>query len=995
MNNKIKIIFLRYLTLECRVLINNFSSFLIKYMPILNLLKLFSYMNRFKILLLFVSLLFTSISTFSQINMPYVQNFSKGDYQGGTQNWAIAQGKDGIMYFGNNAGLLSYDGKKWKLYRLPSKLRIRSLYVDTDGRIYCGAFEEFGYWEKDDKGTLNYYSLAKKVHKFKFHNDEIWGIVKLKNKIFFQSFSSFFSYDGKLVIGSNLPFNPLSFHVVKDKIYAGTSQKGFYQYDGKKFERLFSNSALGNSDVISSLLLDKESGAIATVYSGVYLYKNGKITKYLAEYDSELRSAVINRMILTRDSLLVIGTIHNGIYAFNNKQQLVWKVSKVNGLQNNTILGLFSDSVGNVWAALDNGISLIYINNNLRFSSSQFEKIGSVYTAVYSPPYLYLGTNQGLFVYNYKQGGSVDLIPGTSGQIWDLSLVDGQVLCGHNEQTYRVEGTKATKLINVSGGACMKKFEYEGSQYLIQGTYTYLVLYKKNKQGDWAFMRTINGFMNPIRYIEIDQNMNVWASHIERGLYRIKLDNNLSKAKSVKTYYSLEKGSSATKINVFKLQGRVVFGDGKKLYTYNDLTDSIVPFDRLNEQLYDFKSLHKIISVGDNRYWLVKDDQCALVQYAEGRLTFIKRVPFSLLNSKVPEQYENIIAINEQSYLFCMENALALYSVNKHQSNHKTVRLFINMVKVQELNGKSAFLLPLNSSKKVHFPYDAGNKITFDVAFPDFKDKESYFRYRLVGLDNRWSDQTKLSTIDFSRLPYGTYRFEVKAYSSEGHELATSAYDFIIDPPFYASIYAYIFYILLLILFGYQLKAYVRRTIERDKLKLKAEQEHQLQEQRERQERNIIQLKNEKLESELLHKSKEMASSTMSIINKNKVLQVLKEELTEQKQVLGTQFPNKYYNKLIQIIDQNISSEDDWAVFQSNFDRIHENFFRNLKLTYPDITPNDLKLCAYLRLNLSTKDIAHLLNISIRGVEVARYRLRKKMNIPSEKNLIDFMIEFK
>lgn len=951
--------------------------------------------KKYRVILLLIMLLSVSISTFAQINMPYIQNFSKENYQGGSQNWAVAQGTDGIMYYANNLGLLSYDGKKWKLHRLPSKSRIRSLYVDSNGRIYCGAFEEFGYWEKDNKGTLVYYSLARRVHKFKFHNDEIWSIVKLNNKVYFQSFSSFFSYDGNFVIGCNLPFNPLSFHVVEGKIYAGAYHKGLFQYDGEKFKLLLPNSSFGNSDVISSLSLGREGAVIATVSSGLYLYNKGKLTKYLNDYNSELCSAVINRMILTRDSLLVIGTIHNGIYAFNNKQQLVWKINNATGLQNNTVLGLFCDFSGNVWGALDNGNSLIYINNNLRFSSNQFEKIGSVYTAVYSAPYLYLGTNQGLYVYDYVHGGSVDIVPGTSGQIWDLSLVDGQVLCGQNEQTFRIEGKKAVKMINISGGACIKKFEYEGNQYLIQGTYTYLVLYKKNELGQWTFLRTIKDFMNPIRYVEVDQNMNVWASHIERGLYHIKLTNDLSKVSRQKTYYSLDKRGCASKINVFKLQGRVVFADGKKLYTYNDLTDSIVPFDRLNEQLHEFKSLHKIIPVGNKKYWLVKDDKCALVYYSEGRLFFIKQIPFSLLNNKVPEQNENITAIGERSYLFCMENALALYSMSFNQIEHNRPRLFLNAVKVQELINKTSFFLPLNNQSEVHFAYNKNNQISFDIALPDFNDKENYFRYRLVGLDNKWSEPTKQSSIDFSRLPYGTYRFEVKAYSSDGKELATCTYDFIIDPPFYASVYAFIFYILLAVFLGFQLKAYVRRTIERDKLKLKEEQEHLLQEQKERQERNIIQLKNEKLEVELLHKSKEMASSTMSIINKNKVLQVLKEELTEQKQILGTQFPNKYYNKLIHIIDENISSDDDWAVFQANFDRIHENFFRNLKLTYPDITPNDLKLCAYLRLNLSTKDIAHLLNISIRGVEVARYRLRKKMNIPSDKNLIDFMIEFR
>ena len=92
---------------------------------------------------------------------------------------------------------------------------------------------------------------------------------------------------------------------------------------------------------------------------------------------------------------------------------------------------------------------------------------------------------------------------------------------------------------------------------------------------------------------------------------------------------------------------------------------------------------------------------------------------------------------------------------------------------------------------------------------------------------------------------------------------------------------------------------------------------------------------------------------------------------------------------------KNLSEEDAWTVFQENFDLIHENFFRKLKEQYPALTPTDLKLCTLLRLNYSSKEIAEMMNISIRGVEAARYRLRKKLLLSESDNLVDFMINFK
>lgn len=183
--------------------------------------------------------------------------------------------------------------------------------------------------------------------------------------------------------------------------------------------------------------------------------------------------------------------------------------------------------------------------------------------------------------------------------------------------------------------------------------------------------------------------------------------------------------------------------------------------------------------------------------------------------------------------------------------------------------------------------------------------------------------------------------------------------------------------------------------MQKSKAKIAAEQEKLRREESERQEKEIIKLRNQNLEAELTFKGKELASSTMMLINKNEVLYEIKAELEAQKEKLGVHYPNKYFSKMVKLIEENLSSEDDWKIFQVNFDLIHESFFRNLRSQYPDLTPNDLKICSLLRLNLTTKDIANFLGISLRGVEIARYRLRKKLQLPTDKNLVDFLIEFK
>ena len=182
-----------------------------------------------------IFILYIPVFLSAQINMPFLENFSRDVYHGGTQNWAVAQGHDGIMYFANNDGLLTFDGKKWKSYKLPSGIRLRALYVNDDGRIYSGGFEEFGYWEKDDRGNLIYYSLSKQFNDFELRNDEVWSIAKLKGTIYFQTFSSYFSYDGKNVKGEKLGFTPLSFKEASDCIYVNVAREGLYAFNGSNF----------------------------------------------------------------------------------------------------------------------------------------------------------------------------------------------------------------------------------------------------------------------------------------------------------------------------------------------------------------------------------------------------------------------------------------------------------------------------------------------------------------------------------------------------------------------------------------------------------------------------------------------------------------------------------------------------------------------------------------------------------------------------------------
>jgi len=217
---------------------------------------------------------------------------------------------------------------------------------------------------------------------------------------------------------------------------------------------------------------------------------------------------------------------------------------------------------------------------------------------------------------------------------------------------------------------------------------------------------------------------------------------------------------------------------------------------------------------------------------------------------------------------------------------------------------------------------------------------------------------------------------------------------FRIFPAWYESTLAYGFYVLLVVL-AFILSTYLfRRRYVRHQERLRTQAELRAVDEKQRSEKEIFKLQNEKLQTEIQHKTIQLADSTMSIIKKNELLIEIRKELDQQKRMLGNQYPSYFFERIHSLINRNMTTGQDWKIFEELFDQAHQDFFKRLKSAFPGLTQSDLKLCAYLKLNLSSKEIAPLLNISFRGVETRRYRLRKRLDLKLDSNLVEFIMQF-
>ena len=917
-------------------------------------------------------------STGSEFENPVVKNFSKSDYNADNQNWSVAEDSAGTIYFANNKGLLEFDGISWKLYPSPNGNIIRCVAIDKNNRIYTSGYRELGYWERNKAGALAYVSLNPLADQYFIPNIEFWNIIPLGNKVYFHSFMQILEWDGDQIIPLKLPGFSNSMFLVDEKIIIDLSD-GLYSIENNLLKP-FITGLFFNQKQTRFLFRDENKNLIiGTASEGIYIFDGLNYTVYNPEWNDYFIKNKVNRSSLSASGNLVIGTILDGIIAFDKKGQMLFKLNTQNGLQNNTVLGITIDRNQNIWQALDRGIDFITFRDKSSYTLHPVRDVGAVYSAAIFDNKLYLGTNQGLY---YKNQDDPDehfmLMPQTQGQVWNCRIINGKLFVGHNNGTFVVSDQGLKRISDVNGAFAITP-DPKMPGFLLQSTYSNIVAI--DYAGSFPrWSRNLKNFNDLIQYIEIDLFGNIWAGHMHRGIYRLKLSDNRDDV--IKSVYYRENSPFGKDhgIHPFKIEDRIVFTTGEKLFTYDELKDSIVEYRELNKQLEYFKIAHRIFAAPNHHYWFVTNESIALFQIKENIARLIKVYPATLFRKQLIENFESIIPLSENEAILCLENGYAILNASQTESESliKDKILTLKEFITTDRRGNND---TLPASSKIYTLNSNRNNAQVKFSFPLFTTEKIVFQAYLEGIDPIWRTPVLLPVFKFDRLPEGEYSLHVKAIDLWGKESQTLKIKLKILPPWYLSIWAKITIVLgilfLLLLFRRRVIFQTRRNEDR---------------KREEKEKELIYLRNEKLQDEISFKSQELANSTMSVIKKNEFLLELKRVLKSQKNQLESRFPDKYYQDLVKKIDDNISSHDDWKTFENNFERAHEEFIKKLKTSYPKLTPGDLRLCAYLRMNLSSKEIAPLLGISVRGLENHRYRLRKKMGLEADANLNEVMM---
>jgi len=915
---------------------------------------------------------------FSQ-ELPPIVKYPSTVYGAGNQSWMISQDEQNRMYFANNDGLLEYNGTNWELYPTPNETIMRSVKV-IDNKVYTGCYMNFGYWTRQTNGKLKYTSLSDTIKNKILDDEQFWNILKYDQWILFQSLNRIYIYDTKtksfkIISPKNGVIKSFS---TKNSIYYQTINEGLFEIEGGKGKLISDNPILKKYTIVNVFTID-DGLLIQTQLDGFYKLTGTALTPFATEVDAQIKSGFVYSSQRLQDGSYALGTVSNGIFILSNTGKLNYHISQSKGLSNNTALSLFEDKDQNVWVGLDNGINCINLQTPVHSFTDDTGVLGTVYASISHNGMLYVGTNQGLFCKKYQSKDNFQFINGTKGQVWSLFAYDNTLFCGHDSGTFIVENTSANTIFRGSG---TWKFEPSpnNKNILLQGNYYGIsVLEKVNNQ--WKFRNKIEGFNYSSRYFEIMPNLEVYVSHEYKGIFRFKLDNSFSKIKEFYAYSSPKKGKNAS---LTKFNNAIYYAYKGGIFKLNPTTKQFEK-DKLLSSIFekDEYTSGKLIVDQSNKIWLFSKNY--IHYFSSSKLSNqlkqnVIPIPSSLTNSMLG--FENITQISKSTYLIGTTDGY--YTLNIDDLSFKNYAVSISGIFINKQNQilKNVVLNDEGSFKSNE------NNITLNYTVPEYnKYINSEYQYLLEGFQNEWSEWSTKSSVNFKNLSPGKYTFKVRAKYANTLLQNTATYTFVVLKPWYLTNLACFIYLLLLVVLGYFINKAYRNFYQKQKEKLIEENNLLLEIKELENEQQLMKLRNEQLSQDVDNKNRELAVSTMSLNSKNELLAFIKEDLKKT-----SQDDNKNIKSVIRTINDNITEEDSWKVFKEAFDNADKDFLKRIKQLHPLLTPNDLRLCAYLRLNLSSKEIAPLFNISVRSVEIKRYRLRKKMDLQHEIGLVEYIL---
>lgn len=930
--------------------------------------------------------IFAGVEKIENMCIPQIVNFDKTSYNAANQTWHISQNKKGYLYFANSGGLLEYDGSQWTNNTLPNgESLIRCVAVADDQKVYIGAQSEFGYWsEENGSRKLKYFSLSQHFN-LKLKDEDFWKIILSRNEIYFPSAKNIYKFNTKANTISIIPApNWFQFvFEVNERIFVQEKKLGLMELRNNKLVPITGGAVLNGDCVYGMVPLSSTSILIATIDKGLYRMDNEVVSKCNFPCDAFLTKNQVFSLSLLPNGYIAFGTILNGLLITDHNGNILSNINKQKGLANNTVLSTFCDKNGNLWLGLDMGISHIQINSPIRNFPDPKGSLGSVYDVKEDNGHLYFATNQGLYYCSTADLAYPDrelkftLLPNMQGQTWELQRIGNRLFCCHNKGLFIINGTQVTHVYKGSGVNHLVEINDKTAVF---STYEGLCVLKM--QGKAFTTQKIGQYPYYGNYLAKDKNNLIYVGNNSVGIYQLQFDANFDKVLASRNKLDNIKLNKNTFKGVYSDRDNLYLLDKSGILKYDAKQNCFLPDATLNRLIPKDGSVNRLQFTNRDMWCYTSDRFFCIRNYNQPSAYLLTRNMESLYN-KVVNTNENILNIAPDKYLVCTSSSFSVLNTanfgrqnNKMQVYIRDIGTFTNKMRSLELENPMAYY----AKHDIEFP---NNHSTIFIRFtlPYYENAEKIrYSYRIKGSSDNFSIPSQSSMITFPHLPSGNYVFQVKATIEGTNEVYYSQdLQIRILPPWYLGWMGYVLLFLLLCGAAYLLSMYHKTRLQRQKNHIANEYEKEMS----KMENNILQ-------EQVRLQNEELLRITKTMLRKNKLMNKLDTEILKISE--NKSIPASNLRGLKAIVEINKNPEEEWKIFEMSFNNTYNNYLVNLSNRFPSLTTSDLKLAAYIRMNISSKEIASLLNISLKSIEMARYRLRKKLEIEHEQNLTAFLM---
>jgi len=781
-------------------------------------------------IIVFSATYFSSFSQVKQVGNPYIKNYSLDDYSNedlvvSTQNWSVYQDNKGIMYFGNTNGILIFDGTYWELIEMPNNSTVRSIKQGSDGKIYVGAEGEFGILSNDGKGKLVYKSLLQNNSSV-FNFADVWNIFSVKNKIVFETNKRAFILDKQkdTLYSHSAKGNILNSYKSKDRVYFFNSKQGLLKLTENGLTEISSHQIF-KSYGTAIHGFDNNFIIVSREY-GFYKFKENSIDKWNVKGESKILEKEPYCGVKIDSEHIAVGTQLGGIFIINSKGKVVQVFNKENGLQANTVYGLFLDKNNNLWAALGNGISYFKINSPFSYFNRLYNIPQKNYSVEYLKGKVYFGNEVGVYTKPLATANNdlyinkFSFIKGSEGQIWELHQHENRLIAAHNGSVLLIDDNKVVSRIleNENIWHIRRAYNQNGTYFAFTGEGIYSFKVDNNKL---LLLGKYEGFNGECRYAEVENDSTLWVTNYIDGIKRLTVNTKKQNIKRIKQF-TVENGLPQNSLNLPSMAMNTVYIATTK-GIYEIVEDSIIPAEDFNKQYNLSGQTNLFYEDNWKRTWVQDNLNLKLITKNKKLI----QTPFNRFHG---QNLSRINVVNEENIFFAGDKYVVHYDPTIPFEEDTTfnvhIKSIINLKNDSVIAGGYRHLLKdslknLNlESGRLILPNKFNNlRFEFSSSYYE-KPEETKYKVWLSGFEDNnlnWSDEIKK---DYTNLPPGEYVFHLKAQNIYNLKSSETTFEFEILPPWYRSALAYFIYVILFIFFIYLMARLYANKVKKDKKKL-------------------------------------------------------------------------------------------------------------------------------------------------------------------------------